>query len=301
MRPAARVAVSPKRAGVVAYLGCIRYQEVLVLQGSPLLGAVFAHPRMGLDTVMCAALLAAASVLLVAHIWSFNDWAGAALDANDPNKSADVFATRGVSRRGLAVLSLILLGGSLALLAFLPRQTLLLGVVIALLGGLYSHPYFNAKGTAVVSSLPHLIGGALHFLLGYSVFTPIDRQGALLALFFALTFTAGHLNQEVRDHEGDRLNGIRTNAVVFGKGLAFAAGFVLFTLAYADLAFLAWARIAPAELGLLAIVLYPIHVVWSITTLRAGLTFESVSRFRNRYRLLYAVIGVAMVATLLLR
>jgi 4-hydroxybenzoate polyprenyltransferase len=301
MRPAARVAVSPKRAGVVAYLRCIRYQEVLVLQGSPLLGAVFARPGLSLDTVMSAGLLAAASVLLVAHIWSFNDWAGAALDANDPNKSADVFGTRGVSRRGLAVLSLILLAGSLALLALLPRQTMLLGMVIALLGGLYSHPYFNAKGTAVVSSLPHLVGGALHFLLGYSVFAAIDRPGTLLALFFALTFTAGHLNQEVRDHEGDRLNGIRTNAVVFGRGAAFAAGFILFTLAYADLAFLAWARIVPMELGLLAIVLYPIHVAWSVTTLRAGLTFESVSRFRNRYRLLYAIIGVAMLAALLLR
>jgi 4-hydroxybenzoate polyprenyltransferase len=301
MRPTARVAVTPRRTGVLAYLRCIRYKEVLVLQGSPLLGAAFARPTLTLDNTVVAGLMAAASVLLVAHIWSFNDWAGAALDVNDPNRSADVFTTRGVSRRGLAGLSVGLLGASLSLLALLPRQTLLLGLVIALLGGLYSHPAFNAKGTAVVSSLPHLIGGALHFLLGYSVFTSIDSRGMLLALFFALTFTAGHLNQEVGDHEGDRLNGIRTNAVVFGKEAAFAAGFVLFTLAYADLAFLAWARIVPVELGLLALVLYPIHVVWSITTLRAGLDFASVSRFRTRYRLLYALIGVAMVVTLVLR
>jgi 4-hydroxybenzoate polyprenyltransferase len=300
MRPVARVAVSPKRAGVFAYLGCIRYQEVLVLQGSPLLGAVFAHPALTVESVVTAGLMAAASVLLVAHIWTFNDWAGAAGDANDPNRSGAVFATRGVSRRGVAALSLVLLGASLALLLLLPRPTLLLGLVIALLGGLYSHPLFNAKGTAVISSLPHLIGGALHFLLGYSVFAPLDRQGTLLALFFALTFTAGHLNQEVRDHDGDRLNGIRTNAVVFGKGVAFAAGFVLFTLAYADLGWLAWAGVVPAKIGVLAVVLYPIHVVWSITTLRAGLSFESVSRFRTRYRLLYAVIGLAMLAALLL-
>ena len=301
MRPAARAAVSRKRAGVLAYLACIRYQDVLVLQGSPLLGAAFGRPPMTLDSAVSAGLLTAASILLVAHIWSFNDWAGIALDANDPNKSADVFVTRGVSRRGVAILSLGLLAASLGLLTLLPRKTLLLGVVIALLGGLYSHPFFNAKGTPVVSSLPHLIGGALHFLLGYSVFAGIDRRGVLLALFFGLTFTAGHLNQEVRDHEGDRLNGIRTNAVVFGRHAAFAAGFVLFTLAYADLAFLAWARIVPADLGLLPIVLYPIHIVWSVATLRAGLSFASVSRFRNRYRLLYALIGAAMIATLFRR
>jgi 4-hydroxybenzoate polyprenyltransferase len=240
-------------------------------------------------------------MLLVAHIFSLNDWAGIALDSNDPNKSADVFVTRGVSRRGVAVLSLGLLAASLGLFALLPRQTLLLGIVIAVLGGLYSHPSFNAKGTPVVSSLPHLIGGALHFLLGYSVFAGIDRPGILIALFFALTFTAGHLNQEVRDYEGDRLNGIRTNAVAFGRSAAFAAGFVLFTLAYADLSFLAYARIVPPALGLLPILLYPVHVFWSVATLRAGLSFTSVSRFQNRYRMLYALIGVAMVAALFVR
>jgi hypothetical protein len=35
--------------------------------------------------------------------------------------------------------------------------------------------------------------------------------------------------------------------------------------------------------------------------MRAGLSFASVSRFQNRYRMLYALIGMAMVATLFLR
>lgn len=290
-----------KRAGFRAYVSCIRYQDVLILQGSPLLGVAFALNDLTLGKTVSVFVFALASILLVAHIFSFNDWAGIALDANDPNKSPDVFVTRGISRQGVVVLSLGLLTASLLLFARLGRQPLLLGIAIAALGALYSHPAFNAKGTPVASSLPHLIGGVLHFLLGYSVFGGIDRRGTLIALFFALTFTAGHLNQEVRDHDGDRLNGIRTNAVAFGKKAAFAAGFLLFTLAYADLFFLAYSDIVPARLGLLPIVLYPIHVVWSVTTMRAGLSFAGVSRFQNRYRLLYAVIGAAMVATLFLR
>jgi 4-hydroxybenzoate polyprenyltransferase len=301
MKPTSGIAVQPKRAGLLAYLSCIRYEDVLVLQGSPLLGAAFALRGITADTVVSACLFTVGSLCLVAHIFSFNDWAGIALDSNDPNKSADVFVKRGVSTRGVAVLSLGLLAVSLLLFALLPRQTLLLAIVIAVLGALYSHPSFNAKGTPVVSSLPHLVGGLLHFLLGYSVFGGIDGRGALIALFFALTFTAGHLNQEVRDHEGDRLNGIRTNAVAFGKHAAFAAGFLLFTLAYADLFLLAYSRIVPAALGLLPILLYPIHVFWSVTTLRSGLTFAGVSAFQNRYRTLYALIGAAMVATLFLR
>ena len=300
MRPASDITVQPRRAGILAYLSCVRYQEVVILQGSPLLGAAFAVRGITLESVVSGGLFAVASVLLVAHIFSFNDWAGIALDSNDPNKSADVFVTRGVSRRGVAALSLGLLAASMLLLALLPRQTLLLGVVIAVLGGLYSHPSFNAKGTPVASSLPHLVGGVLHFLLGYSVFADIDRRGILIALFFALTFTAGHLNQEVRDHDGDRLNGIRTNAVAFGKHAAFAAGFVLFTLAYADLVLLASLRLVSAALGALPILLYPLHVLWSVRTLRDGLSFGSITRFQRRYRVLYAVIGVAMVTTLFL-
>lgn len=301
MRASSDVVVPPKRAGIAAYVSCIRYQDVLILQGSPLLGAAFAVRAITVETVVAVSVFALASMLLVAHIFSFNDWAGVALDANDPNKSADVFVTRGVGSRDVALLSAGLLLASLVLLALLRGQTLVLGVAIAVLGAVYSHPSLNAKGIPVVSSLPHLVGGALHFLLGYSLFEDIGARGILIGLFFALTFTAGHLNQEVRDHDGDRLNGIRTNAVAFGKRAAFVAGFVLFTLAYADLFGLAYAGLVPRALAALPAVLYPVHVWCSVSTWRSGLTFANVSRFQNRYRLLYAALGVAMLVALVVR
>jgi hypothetical protein len=49
------------------------------------------------------------------------------------------------------------------------------------------------------------------------------------------------------------------------------------------------------------LVLYPLHLYWTVTTYRAGLTFEAVSRFQARYRALYGVIGLAMLAALFLR
>ena len=290
-----------KGPGFLAYLSRIRYRDVLILQGSPLLGMAFAFSELTVDKALSMGVFVLASLLLVAHVFSLNDWANIALDSNNPNKSADVFVTRGFSPHDMAVLSLMLLAASVLLLALLPWQTLVLGVAIALLGAFYSHPAFDAKSAPIVSSLPHLVGGALHFLLGYSVLGGIDGRGVLIAPFFALTFTAGHLNQEVRDYDGDRLSGIRTNAVAFGKTAAFVAGGVLFTLAYVDLFVLAWAGIVPVALAVLPAVLYPVHVVWSVTTWRAGLTFANVNRFQNRYRILYVVIGVAMVAPLLVR
>ena len=299
MKPTSDVGVRRARLDLRAYLSCIRYQEVLLLQGSPLLGAAFALKEITVESAVSVLLLALAGFLLVAHIFTFNDWAGIASDSNDPNKSANVFSTKGITPRGVLLLSAGLLAASLLLFALLPGRTFLVAVAIAALGLLYSHPSVNAKGLPLVSSSPHLIGGTLHFLLGYSLFGAVDRRGILIALFFALTFTAGHLNQEVRDYDGDRLNGLLTNAVAFGRTAAFVAGFLGFTLAYGDLVFLAHAGLVPASLGAVPLVLYPLHVFWSARTLRAGLSFENVSRFQSRYRMLYALIGLTMVVTLL--
>lgn len=278
------------------YLSCLRYRDIVVLQGSPLMGVAFTLGEVTLEKIVSLFLFSLASFLLVAHIFCFNDWAGIASDSKDPNKAKEVFLTKGITRREVGALSLFLGLFSLALFSLLPFRTLLLAVGILLLGLFYS---FYAKGIPVVSSCVHLIGGVLHFLLGYSLFGGIGRRGVLIGLYFALTFVAGHLNQEVRDYEGDRLNGILTNGVRFGKRKTFLAGFLLFTLSYGHLVFLAHSGLVLPQLRYL-IGLYPVHVVLSWRTLRAGLTFQSVSRFQASYRALYALIGLSMGATLLL-
>ena len=170
-------------------------------------------------------------------------------------------------------------------------------MAIAALSALYSLPRFNWKGRPLLNSAAHLAGGALHFLLGYSLGNSIDRRGLATATFFALTFAAGHLTQEVRDHQGDVLNAIRTNAVIFGPRRTFAASLALFTLAYALLLLLALQGILPHPLAAL-IALYPIHLRWSLKTLAEGLTYASIRRLQTRYRALYAIIGLATVAAL---
>jgi 4-hydroxybenzoate polyprenyltransferase len=288
-------------ASLRTYLACVRYGEVLLLQGPPLFGAAFALRELRVETVSALALFLAASVLLVAHIWTLNDWAGLAADLNDPNRSARVFSRKGVRPRGLLRFSIALLVASLLLFSLLSHRTLVIAVAIAALGVVYSYPPISAKSRPVASSLAHLLGGTLHFLLGYSIFEAIDPRAALISLFFGLTFTAGHLNQEVRDYDGDRRNALRTNAVTFGKATAFLAGFVIFTLAYADLAALALARVVPPLLAIPPLLLYPLHVAWTVGTFRTGLSFEGVSKFQSRYRALFALIGLSMVAALLCR
>jgi 4-hydroxybenzoate polyprenyltransferase len=285
------------KTSALRYLSCLRPQDILVLQGPPLLGAAFASGRPTIHDVAPLAILMLANVLLVTHIFMLNDWSGLTSDFADPNKTARVFTARGVRRRDIGILMAGFLIASLILFSRVSLFAFGLAVAIAALSALYSLPRFNWKGRPLLNSLTHFTGGILHFLLGYSLGDAIDGRGLATATFFALIFSAGHLTQEVRDHEGDTMNAIRTNAVAFGQRRTFAASLVLFTLAHLLLLLLSVQGILPRPLAAL-VALFPLQLHWSLQTLREGLTYTNVSRLQTRYRVLYAVIGLAMVAAL---
>lgn len=230
------------------------------------------------------------SILLVAHVFTLNDWA----DIAHGLKAADPL----VSSTRLFWFSVFLLIASLLLFVLISSRVVVLGLIVAVLGFFYSHPKLNFKGTPIASSLPHLIGGFFHFLLGYSVFSAIDERGIFIALFFALTFSAGHLNHEVRDFELDQHNNARTNAVAFGKRTAFVAGLLLFTAAYLCLFLLGWFRLVPRALSFVAAVFYLLHLFWSVRVLRSRFRSDILDRFQIQYRTLYALIGLAMLCFL---
>ena len=277
------------------YLSCFRTEEVLFLQGPPFFGAAFALHNLSFEIAAPMAILTIANVLLIAHVFLLNDWSGLTGDLEDPNRAPGVFAARGVGTREVAGISAGLLFASLALFSYLGSDILLLALAIALLSALYSLPGLNWKGRPILNSLAHFTGGILHFLLGYSLFSTIDGPGILIATFFALTFVAGHLTQEVRDREGDLRNGIRTNAAVFGSRRTFQAGMVVFTLAYSVLVGMALGSVLPPSLAALGL-FYFLHFGWWLRTLRRGLSHANIVRLQRRYRALYAVIGLAMVA-----
>jgi 4-hydroxybenzoate polyprenyltransferase and related prenyltransferases len=291
------VSIPPAEASALRYLSSLRLQDILVLQGSPLLGFAFAIRHPGLQHVGPLATLIVANIFLVTHIFMLNDWSGLTTDLADPNKAVAVFTARGVGRREMGGVTAGLLLLSLALFSRLGPVTLGLALAIAILSALYSLPRFNWKGRPLLNSATHLAGGTLHFLLGYSVGSAIDHRGVAIAIFFALIFAAGHLTQEIRDHQSDAVTAIRTNAVIFGQRRTFAASLVLFTLAQILLLFLALQGILPRPLAVL-VALFPVQLYWSRETFGEGLTYASVCRLQTRYRALYAVIGLAMVAAL---
>jgi 4-hydroxybenzoate polyprenyltransferase len=262
------------------------------------MGLVLAAGKPTIPQIATGALFVLANFFLVAHIWTLNDWADIDVDALDRNKARTVFTGKGIAPWMMLWFSIALLLASLGLFACLAFRTFWIAVGIAFLGFVYSFPGIHAKGIVLLSSGSHFVGGFLHFLLGCSLLAPIDQRALLSAFFFALIFTAGHCVQEVQDEEADRLTGIRTNAVVFGKVPVFFAALVVFLFAYGDLWYLASAGLVPARLGLAALALGWLHLHWACKTLRAGLSFDSVRQFRRRYRALFAMMGLAVISTL---
>ena len=271
------------------HLASTRGREVLALQASPILGSFLGGFRLERWDMIRAGLLVLGSLALTAHVFVFNDWAGHSADFRDPRRPR-----HGISRRQIARVAITLLVFANVAFAALGSRTMLFASAIAVLSLLYSGSKNFGKGTPMLASTNHVLGGALHFLLGYTSFHPLDSRGLAISLFFGLVFAGGHLNQVVRDYEGDLLNGIRTSAVVFGCRRTFLASLCIFTAAYASLAVLAAFGFLP-RLLLWSILLWPLHAAWSLRALRSGLGFETALWMQQRYRLLFALIGLAML------
>lgn len=246
--------------------------------------------------LLTTAILIGANLCLMAHVFVLNDWSGIDGDINDPDRAGRTFAAKGLTRREVGRLAVSLLAISLLLFGLINREALLLAMAIAWLSLLYSGPTFHFKGVPLLNSALHCIGGCLHFLLGYAAFGAMDARAIAIGAFFGLVFTAGHFTHEARDREADLLNGIRTNAVAFGKRGSFVAGLVLFLVSYGYIAALAALGFVPFVL-IFAGILIPVHLLASRRAMMAGLTPESLRNLQRVYRTLFAVIGFVMVVT----
>jgi 4-hydroxybenzoate polyprenyltransferase len=279
---------------VVRHFASTRGLEVGVLQASPLLGAYLGGVGSDTGSVGRPALLLLGSIALTAHVFVFNDWAGYRSDADDRRRAGLGVDGKDISRDEIAHVAGALLILAAIAFAAVGAAALLIGTAIAALSFVYSSSPRLGKSTPFAASLNHVLGGALHFLLGYTLYHPVDARGVGLSLVFGLVFAAGHLNQEVRDHDVDLAKGIRTSAVTFGCRQAFLGSFCLFTAAYLLIVVLAALGVLP-EVLLVAVIAWLLQAWWSLRALRRGLGFETALWMQRRYRLLFALVGVAML------
>src|SRR5689334_122709 len=184
------ISQSPIRhyARIMRHFTSTRAPEVLALQASPILGIFLGGFSLERDGLIRLGSLLLGSLALTAHIFVFNDWAGYSSDIRDPQRKTLVFDRQGISRRQVARVAIALLVLANVAFAAVGRPATLLGAAIAALSLLYSCSTSFGKRTPIVGSLNHLLGGALHFLLGYTVSHTLDASGLVLSLFFGLVF-----------------------------------------------------------------------------------------------------------------
>jgi 4-hydroxybenzoate polyprenyltransferase len=268
--------------------------EVCTLQASPLLGAYLGGLGLEGDSVSQLGLLLLGSTALTAHVFAFNDWAGYSSDARDLRRTGLGAGGDDISRDQIARVAIALLIVAGVAFAAVGTSAVIFGAAIAALSLLYSCSPSLGKSTPIAASLNHLVGGGLHFLLGYSMLRAVDASGVAISLFFGLVFAAGHLNQELRDYEFDLASEIRTSAVAFGSRRTFLATFGLFTAAYLLVVALAALGVLPKIL-LLSAIAWLAHARWSLQALRRGPGSETALWMQRRYRLLFALVGLAML------
>lgn len=284
-----------KYARILRHFASTRAVEVLALQASPILGCFLGGYSAQRYGVIPIGLLLLGSCALTAHIFVFNDWAGYDSDRRDPLRAPLASGRQDIHRCEVAYVAFALLILAIVAFAAVGVKALLFGAAIAALGFVYSASPVFGKGTPIAGSLVHVVGGTLHFLLGYTLSHAFDATGVWIGLFFGLVFAAGHLNQEVRDYDGDLLNGIRTNAVAFGRRRTFLASLFTFSAAYAMLTVLAEFGTLP-RLLLWSPLAWVLHVAWAVQALRSGLDFRVAVWMQRRYRWLFALIGLVMLA-----
>jgi len=281
-------------ARIVQHFTSTRAPEVLALQASPFFGIFFGGYSIEWWSLFRLGLLLFGSLALTAHIFIFNDWIGHSSDTRDPQRAILVFSQQGISSNQVAQVVIALFIIAAAMFFIVGRLAILVGTAIAILGLLYSSSSSFGKNAPIVGSINHLLGGMLHFLLGYTFFHTLDSRGFVVSIFFGLVFAGGHLNQEVRDYEGDLLNNIRTTAVTFGRHRTFLASLCTFSAAYALVTGLAALDILP-RLLLWSPILWLLHTALSFQAFQRGLGFESAVWMQKRYRLLFALLGLAML------
>ena len=222
----------------------------------------------------------------VLSVYSFNDYCDHESDAANPRKG-------GTSRRSVTWLrnqTVALAAVFLAGVAFMPMAVRLLFVVNQLTCMAYSHPRLRLKRRLLGSEFAHFLAGASYFMTGVLVAGGEAATHVLGAVLFGLLYLSGGTFNEVMDCEADRRANLRHLVVRAGQRRSL---FLVFAIHYAALGLLALYAPTPLVLAACAAgaVLYTV-LAWRVA--RAGGDPGSLLRFRGAYRLLFAVLLVAM-------
>lgn len=282
------------------YFKSVRWFEIAVRMGAPVIAILIALPAFNLVTGFKALHAFIAFFLLWAHGYAFNEWGGYAFDKLDASKAKTPLLAGHVSSNEFMILSITFAAISVVLYAMLDMRFLIIVFFDIIMGILYVHPKILLKNVPIASFVILFIVSVNDFLLGWLVFSPSITQGLLIGIYFGLLGITGQHFHEAGDCDSDKKANIRTNAVRFGKKNIFIIGFIFYTLSCIYFILLSLLQIIPQYLYIVLLITYPIYFVIFYKCLKSSMGSSDIHCFVKRYRQLYGFIGLCFVVQLLL-
>jgi 4-hydroxybenzoate polyprenyltransferase len=278
-------------AAVRRYVWSARVGDFAILAAIPVLGFAHGIQRLTPVIVFQGAALAAASLLLLVHVFALNDWADYHADGQVRPPGNPPHA----SRNSLLLVSAVALACFIGVLWSMSPPALMpaMGVIVA--SAIYSLQWpLRGKEVLLLSSVLHAVAGAACFLLGLTVAAGLSTRWSGVWVFIGLSIAAGHIHQEISDHREDLASRARTHATVFGAREAFVLGQLTFAAAFLALLVLPNGT-GSALFRLLTMLAWAANLTLAIACWRHGVTPESVERYRSHYRRLYVLIGLGLL------
>jgi len=194
------------------YWQAFRLSEVILMSGFFIIGSFFSITNFDAEVAYQLFGLVILSFAIVLSVYSFNAAAGKAQDTNNLRlKNLWNF-----SKPTFLKISALFFAFSLIISFSLSIISFSLTIVITFLWILYSHPVFGLKQKAIYGTLIHFVGQILHFVMAWVIFKDFSTDALLIATFFAIAFSSGHLLHEIIDYDADKNSGFMTSPILFG-------------------------------------------------------------------------------------
>ena len=223
-------------------------------------------------------------------LYMYNDFCDFERDRRNPRKEA--LAPR--RKKTTASLTAALFIVSSLLISLMPGWTAALAWGVQVLGIAYSHPRVSLRTRVPLAQIIHFAVGAGLFAIGrLEGGGNWNRADLFAAAYFGLIYMSGGLNNEVLDRESDRVSGLNSLALALGPGSALRLVVLSQVLAILALAG-AWGDRWGPMLTLSGVSAY-------ILSLRRwifpGASPAPLEGFRARYRALFAVLTIVLIAS----
>jgi len=194
------------------YWQALRLSEVIMMSGFFIIGSFFAIDEFNYSTLLKFTGLSILSIFIVLSVYSFNAAAGKSQDINNLRLKN----LKNLSPKVFYIVSLIFSLLSLILSYILNKYAILLCLTIIVLWIFYSNPKNGLKQKAIYGTLVHFVGQILHFTIAWIIFSAFTLETILIALFFSIAFSSGHIMHEIIDYDADKKSGANTNPIKFG-------------------------------------------------------------------------------------